>query len=215
MILGGLIYLSLLSPAQAQEAFATVDKLWEPDAAGRWKSITDATQMGIIGETEDVLLTKGMVLEQGQQVRAQLGMAEIELASGNTLRLEPGAELILVEPTLIEQLAGEVMYMVKGAFSVKFGTVHCTVEGTKFEVIGPNQVTALHAPGDNKTEIPDDASEGTISVQVLKGKVRVSTESGEVLLNREQRLLVDPDGTLGEPQKWSMCNLCGYHHVPH
>ncbi len=207
--------LLLSSPALAGDAFGTVGKLTEPDAAGRWKSVKVSTQASVITDSDPIPLAKGMALDQGVTVRSMLAVAEIDLASGNTLRLDPGAEVILKEPTFIEQLAGEVLYQVKGAFSVKYGTVHCTVEGTEFEVVGASPYTDVQAPGDHPRDLPTDALPGTISVAVTKGKVRVSTPEGEVLVKKGSRVMSGPDGVLSDVQNWRMCDLCGYPHVPH
>jgi len=211
-----LLLLSAAIPAYAQpEAFATVDKIMEPTAKGKWKSVQESTQAQVLRGDESVLLMKGMSLAEGETLRAMLSLTEISLASGNTLRLEPGAEIVLREPTFIEQLAGEVLYQVKGVFSVEYGVIHCTVEGTRFEIVGPNPTTTLQAPGDNPYDIPKDAPEGSISVQVTKGKVRVTTPEGEILLKKGSRVLVGPDGTLSEAEKWENCSLCGFSHTPH
>jgi len=203
-----------VSQAQAED-FATVAKLMEPNSKGKWKTVDVSTQAQVLRGDEAVLLEKDMGLAEGETLRAMLSLAEIKLASGNLIRLEPGAEVVLREPTFIEQLAGEVLYRVKGAFSVDYGVIHCTVEGTIFEIVGSNPTTTLDAPGDNPRDLPPDAPEGTVSVAVLKGKVRVTTPDGEVLLKKGTRVLVDPEGVLGEVQKWVDCDICGFAHEPH
>jgi hypothetical protein len=212
------VLLLILSTSVAQaknDAFATVEQIAELDAKGKWKSVKESTQAQVVRGDDVVLLTKGMELAQGETLRAMLSMTDIKLASGNKIRLDPGAEIVLSEPSYIRQLVGEVLYKVKGAFSVDYGTIHCTVEGTLFEVVGPNPTTTLQAEGDHPRDIPEDAAPGTISVQVIKGKVRVSTPAGEELLTKGTRILISADGSLGEVTKWVECALCGYSHTPH
>ena len=86
-----------------------------------------------------------------------------------------------------------MLYNVRGAFSVRYGTVRCTVEGTRFQVEG----------GD------------TVKVGVLRGRVKVETPSGEQLIKKSQQVEISADGTMGETQEWSLCYLCGIHHTPY
>jgi ferric-dicitrate binding protein FerR (iron transport regulator) len=207
--------LLLAAPAFADDPFATVSSIEEPDAAGRWKKVKVSTRAVVADEAGDTFLTKGMELEQGVHLRANVAVAEVTLASGNVLHLEPGAELVVEEPGIIQQIAGEVYYKVKGAFSVSFGTVHCTVEGTEFAVVGPWPDGNPALREGRAEHIAPDAPVGTISVAVEKGKVRVKTELGELLVTKGERSLVSPDGTIAPPDSWDTCALCGFSRVPH
>ena len=200
------LWCGLASVAMAGTPVAEATKVLEQDKVGRWKAVKVTQQIVVGPEEQDPRpLEKGMELEAGAVLRARLAKAELELTSGFTLTLSPGAELVVKEPGLIEQLMGSILYKGKGLFSVSFGEVSCVVEGTEFEVVGPSALDGEDA----KT------ADGSIFVNVTKGKVRVTTPSGELLVKKNTRVQISADGTLGEPEAWEYCPLCGFRHVPH
>jgi hypothetical protein len=107
----------------------------------------------------------------------------------NEIAIHEGSEARIQEQGVL-QLLGDLYYKVSGNFVVTYGSVEAVVEGTVFEVHGPSPIW----------------------VGVDKGKVRVRVGDQEVLLTKNQRVVVMPEGGLGEIEQWWLCPECGKRH---
>ncbi|MFM2244612.1 MAG: hypothetical protein RL071_686 [Pseudomonadota bacterium] len=171
------------APAAAQEAFATVARITEPDDRGAFRVVAQATRASRTRAGVEEPLRVGMALAPGDQVRAELARVELRLATGERLHLSEGSSLVLGERGVLDQL-GEVYYRLRGAFRVEYGVVDTVVEGTRFVVRGP-------APG-----------EAGVTVRVDEGAVRVRNDTAEVALGRGQALTMpDVGAPLAPPSR--------------
>jgi hypothetical protein len=169
--------------------FATVEWIRTPTPKGKWKSVDTSPDAVLITETGDEIpLEKGMSLDQDALVRTAMARVSVSVQK-NTIEIQEGSEARIQDRGVLQTL-GNLYYKVRGAFKVSYGTVEAVVEGTEFEMHGPNPKW----------------------VGVKKGQVRVITPSGEVVLKKDQKVEVNADGTLSEVTSWSVCLECGQRH---
>lgn len=173
------------------QSFATVTEIQTTNAKGAWKKVSTTQEaLLILDDGTEVPLEKGMGLDENAQIRTSMARVLVEVGK-NQIHIRESAEAQIEEQGVLQML-GSIYYNVRGAFTVKYGTVEAVVEGTKFEVHGLNPIW----------------------VGVMQGKVRVRTPKGEILLTKDQKVEVGEDDTLGPVQDWSVCMDCGERHGP-
>ena len=184
--------LSVVLPTQAlAQSFAVVAEIQATNAKGNWKKVSSSAEaLLVLDDGTEVPLEKGMGLDENALVRTAMARVVIQVGK-NEIHLRESAEARVQQQGVLQTL-GSIYYSVRGAFTVRYGTVEAVVEGTQFEVHGPDPIW----------------------VGVMKGKVRVRTPDGEVLLKKDQKVEVNDAGSLGAVQDWSVCLDCGERHGP-
>jgi len=177
-------------PAMAQD-FATVDWIQMPNPKGKWKNVDASTEAVWVKESgEEVSLKKDMPLPEDALIRTAMVRVGV-MVDKNEIEIHEGSEA-RIQAQGVMQMLGNLYFKVRGAFKVNYGTVEAVVEGTVFEVHGPDPKW----------------------VGVSKGQVRVKTPAGEVVLTKNQRVSVNEDGSLGEVKDFGPCPDCGERHGP-
>jgi len=125
-----------------------------------------------------VPLSQGLELQAGDRITTALVRVEIGLEKGELLQVAEGSQLVLQEGGLAQEL-GQIYLELRRAFTVSFGTVEATVEGTRFLVSGPDPVW----------------------VGVSEGRVRVREGEREQLVERGKRVRFDK--VLGDLEPWN------------
>ena len=176
--------LLFIRPAAAQEsAWAVVDAIWELDPAGRWVEVERSGEAELfrVGDPELVrVLSVGLPLVPGDRVSTADARVRVLFDSQEQIVVEPGSGLDLEERGAL-QLAGEVLYEVRGVFRVLYGDVEAAVEGTRF---------SLYEEG------------GEIVVNVTEGVVRVTSNGQSVQVKRgEQTRAPEYLDTLENPEE--------------
>jgi hypothetical protein len=167
------------SPACANH-FATVERITIPDARGKWQFIpVTPNAVRIRGDAEEPL-TRGMDLEVGDRIRTSMARVQVGLKKGEKLNVSENSLIRLNERSVL-QLLGEVYYRLRGNFSVEYGTVETTVEGTGFLVSGPDPV----------------------QVGVTEGLVKVRGSEGEVAVAKGETVSVAQKGNVKPPKEWT------------
>lgn len=154
---------------EAAEAWAVVDGIHTPDASGRWRAVETSTRAAVLRGEARVPITDGMTLEEGDRVVTDEARVRVLLGRGEELAIREHSDVEVRERTALQRM-GEVYYALRGAFTVQFGTVQTTVEGTEFVVSGEG---------------------GRVVVTVVEGRVRVVHPDGEVRLARWQGFGLD------------------------
>ena len=151
---------------------AVVDALSTPDARGQWRNVEETAQAFVVVDGVEVPLKVGQEIALGATVRTLQARVRMELSPGERLHISEGAELQVGERS-VTQVLGEVYYKVRDSFTVDYGRVETAVDGTRFQVAGPDPVT----------------------VRVTKGQVRVSHDGGEpYVLQRGDAVTVSQEG---------------------
>ncbi|MFT5680543.1 MAG: hypothetical protein ACI8RZ_001449 [Myxococcota bacterium] len=170
------LFLWLLSAVAMAESPPVVDALWSVDADGVLTSVKETGEAFVVRGAVQEPLAVGTVLSTGELVRTNNARVRIRMDSDQQIVL--GEDSILRLDALegertVYQQAGDIFYRVRGYFKVSYGTVEAAVEGTEF--------------------IVRIAADGTVSVEVLQGVVRVSEERGEVVVQRGEGSQVAPN----------------------
>ncbi len=172
------LLLWLLS-AVAMADSPVVDALWAVDADGVLVSVEETGEAFVVrGEAQEPLAV-GDVLASGELVRTLNARVRLRMERDQQIVIGEDSALILESERDVVQQAGEVFYRVRGYFKVRYGTVEAAVEGTEF--------------------IVRIAPDGTVSVEVLQGTVRVSEERGEVIVERGHGAQVAPQQAPAAP----------------
>jgi hypothetical protein len=130
------LLLAILASSRAWAGpYAVVDALWTPDAAGRWHPVRETGEVVRIGDRQEPLAV-GDALAQGDRVVVAEARARLRLAGGEAIVLDAGADVVLEERGVLQQL-GDALYHVRDAFRVRYGYVEAAVDGTRFAVLTP------------------------------------------------------------------------------
>lgn len=125
-----------------------------------------------------VPLSRGLELQAGDRITTALVRVEIGMEKGELLQVSEGSQLVLKDGGIAQEL-GQIYLELRRAFTVSFGTVEATVEGTRFLVSGPDPVW----------------------VGVSEGRVRVREGDREQLVERGKQ--VQYAEVLGELEPWN------------
>ncbi len=172
----------LLGVCWGQSAWAgslgVVESLSVQDARGRWQMAKASGEATMERDGTFVPLSQGLELQAGDRITTTLVRVEISLEKGELLQVAEGSQLVLQEGGLAQEL-GQIYLELRRAFTVSFGTVEATVEGTRFLVSGPDPVW----------------------VGVSEGRVRVREGEREQLVERGKQVRFAE--VLGELEPWN------------
>jgi hypothetical protein len=166
--------------AQDLEVVATVEVISAMDARDRWVKVNASPDAVRIRGADEVALEKGMTLVAGDRVRTGLARVQLELDAREHMNISEHALVTLHSERRVLQYLGEVYYRLRGAFSVKYGPVETTVEGTKFVVGGTVE---------------------DVEVMVSEGRVKVQSGEEAVRVVGGQRVKA-ADKKVTKPQEW-------------
>lgn len=125
--------LLLCTPSLA--AYATVDALWEPNAAGtRWESVAITNGARVERDGKQIPLRLDAPLSATDRVVTTRGRVRLRLEDDDTITLYEGSSVVLHEWGVWQEL-GSALYWVQGLFTVKFASGEAVVEGTRFAVV--------------------------------------------------------------------------------
>lgn len=136
-------------------------------------------------DTVGLPLSVGMALQEGDIVVCDRARVLLRSGDDESLTIREGAQVELTAERSILQHLGDVFYEVRSAFSVEYGTVETTVEGTRFRVAG------------------DALDSGPVVVGVAEGRVRVTTPAGTVAVDAGQQAAVAPEAVPAAPSPWT------------
>lgn len=167
--------MSLPGPAFAA-GFATLDQLSTVDALGRWKPVAQTGKVRVIRGVESIPGRVGLELQPGDRIATDDARARVRLAAGQDISVAERSEVEVAERSVLQRL-GDAYYRVRGRFSVTYGSVQTSVEGTEFAV-----------------------SVGDLTVvSVAEGRVRVQNAEGTVSLRRGQVVEIPQVGAPPSP----------------
>ena len=157
-----LALLTLSIPSLA--AYATVDAIWEPNAAGtRWDLVSTSNGARVERDGKQTPLRLDAPLNATDRIVTTRGRVRIRLDDDDTITVYENSSVVLKEWGVIQEL-GAALYWVQGLFTVKFSSGEAAVEGTRFAVV----------LGDEKDK-----------VEVYRGTVTVSgAAGGELAVSR-------------------------------
>lgn len=175
---------SLLLVPRAWAGWAVVEGLAAPDRLGRWRPVEATGEAVVRHEGVDVPLRRGASVATGDVLKTAQARVELRLESGEHIYVSEQTEIeVAAERGLLQRL-GEIYLSLKSDFSVRYGSVEATVEGTKFFVRG------------------DPA--GVVQVAVEQGRVRVKVPEGEVAVIAGRASRVTTGKAPTEPTRWAM-----------
>ncbi len=163
-----LAILLCVAPGRAWAAYAEILEVTTADAAGRWRPVDSTVRAVVLRGDQRLPASRGLALEEGDRVVTEEARLRIALQRGEELAVAEHTDVEVRGRTALQRL-GEVYYRVRGAFSVRYGTVQTAVEGTEFAVRGLG-----------------DADDAAVRVTVVEGRVRVSGPGGEARVRRWQ-----------------------------
>lgn len=159
----------------------TVSEILEINRAGDWVAVQQGSDEAIRVTPEgDTPLSLGQALGSGDRVVTHQARVELTDAAGEVLVLHEDSDLVLEDYGAWERY-GAVLYDVRREFEVRYARNEALVEGTRFLVEGD--------------------ADGHGSVAVSRGRVRVRSLQGEVLVRRGQLAQLDP-GEPPERRRW-------------
>lgn len=138
---------------------------------------------------------KGMPLESGDRIITALVRLDIALQKGELLQVAEGTDLVLEESSITQTL-GQIYLQLRRVFTVRFGTVEATVEGTSLLVSGPDPVWVGVSDGQVRVKEGDEERLVQSGEQVSQTLVE-QPESGERAAHS------DSSTGLEEIQGWS------------
>ena len=148
-----------------------------PDARGTWRRTDTALGAILLRGEQRIPLTAGLAVEPGDRVVTDEARVEVELPGGERLMVAPHSDVELRPRSTLQRL-GEVYYSVRDVFTVQYGTVQTSVEGTEFTVGGAGDV---------------------VTVTVVEGRVRVAAPGGEVRVSGGQVATAGTTVTVAAP----------------
>lgn len=170
-----LVVLTLMAPAFAHAApFATIDQISVMDPRGRWGSVTSTGRATVNRDGQALPVTLGLELAPGDRVVTEAARVRVRLGIGQDISVDEHADVEVRERSVLQRI-GEAYYRVRGAFSVTYGNVETSVDGTEFSVAtGPLTV-----------------------VTVAEGRVRVTNGETAVLVRRGEVVELPQSGSGG------------------
>ncbi len=168
-----MIWLLLIS-LDALAAFGTVDVVTIRDASGNWSKVDSTADAVRVRDGKEEPLTEDMTVDVGDVIRTTQARVKLTLADKELMSIGEGSEVTLKERGVLQTL-GDVYYQLRGAFSVEYGHVEATVEGTRFLI-----------------------EQGDIQLAVAEGAVRVKDESGGEALVGTREIT----SSAAEPKTW-------------
>lgn len=169
--------LLLFCPRPAWAAtFATIDQITTVDALGRWKPASQTGRVRVVRGDTTLPASVGIELMPGDRLLTDDARARVRLGGGQDISVAEHSDVEVGERSVLQRL-GEAYYRVRGSFSVSYGSVQTTVEGTEFAV---------------------RVGEATV-VSVAEGRVSVRNPDGEVHVRRGQVVEIAQTGTPAAP----------------
>ncbi len=138
-----------------------------------------------------------MLLEAGDRIMSwSTGSAVIETENGNEIEIYPRTEFLIEEmgydetekKSKFKVFLGKALFTVQKTFSLKH----------KFQVETPAAVAAVRGTKFYIYTMED----GTVSVKVLEGVVRVSNALGSVDVGAGEQVTIEPESPPGTPEEW-------------
>lgn len=158
----------------------TVATISEIGATGDWSAVQTTGEAFLVGPQGDVPLSTGQQLGSAARVVTQQARVELDGSGGEHLTLYQGSDITLEDYGLWERF-GAVLCDVHHSFEVHYARFEALVEGTRFLVEG------------------DETGHG--SVAVSRGRVRVRSLQGEVLVRRGHLAKLEP-GMPPDRRRW-------------
>lgn len=157
--------------------FAVIDQISTIDALGRWKGVPE-TASAHVERGDNIIPAKvGFELVAGDRVVTADARVRVRLGVGQDISIDEQSDVEVAQRSVIQRL-GDAYYRVRGAFSVTYGNVQTSVEGTEFTV----------AVGE------------TTVVSVAEGRVAVTNGESEVHLRRGQVIEMPQAGPAPAPR---------------
>ena len=154
-----MIWLLLLTLEAFAAPFGTVDIVTIADASGNWSRVDKTADAIRVRDGAEEPLIEGMVLDLGDVIRTTQARVQIAVGDGREfMNVGVGSEVTLKERGALQQL-GDIYYQLRGAFSVQYGHVEATVEGTRF-LVGAEQIEIAVAEGAVRVE--DEAGDNAL-----------------------------------------------------
>jgi len=171
-------------PTIAFASEAIVGALMIQDARGRWVPVTETAEAVAIRDGEVISLKQSKPLLKGDVIETQNARVEIIWTQGEApeqIYVWEYAKVTLSDERSVVQELGDLYYRLRGSFSIQYGTVETMVDGTAFQVSGPNPV----------------------SVGVTEGVVRVREGGQEQRLTPGQMVSVSSGAGVPAAARWA------------
>ncbi len=124
--------------------FATIESITALDSAGRWRPAQETTQASVLRGDARLPVSVGLDLVPGDRIVTDDARVAIALGTAEHIDVAEHTDIEVAERTAIQRL-GDAYYRVRNSFSVTYGTVQTSVDGTQFAVSGGDavQVTVI------------------------------------------------------------------------
>lgn len=179
MLLLLLLSLCALADTPAPREY-TVSEILEINGSGDWVAVPGSSEALLVTPEGDTPLELGQALGSTARIITHQARVELSDAAGEVLTLHEETDLVLQDYGAWQRF-GAVLYDVRREFEVRYARNEALVEGTRFLVEGD--------------------TEGHGSVAVSRGRVRVRSLQGEVLVRRGHLAQLDP-GEPPERRRW-------------